>query len=263
MDNSPPTEAAPAPRSVFNPPPQQPVQALMLPPAQPSNIRRPSRLGRLSDAFWKAATLFSLVVNLVLLVVVLGLGLLVFQIKRAIAAPLVGGLHANFVQMDEATIITTVLVEDTIQVNDTIQVVDNIQVNDTLPVVFDLPLNTATVVTLTRDTTVPNTTVFLNGLPVPTDIILPVGTPLDIQLNLIVPVSQTVPVVLDVPVNLDVPISLDVPVSLQVPVSIPLRETELHEPFTNLAALVAPYDALLDATPSSWAELFGFKQLDR
>ena len=73
------------------------------------------------------------------------------------------------------------------------------------------------------------------------------------------PVSQTVPVVLDVPITLNVPINLDVPVNLQVPVNIPLRDTELHEPFTNLASLVGPYNALLDATPSSWAELFGFK----
>jgi hypothetical protein len=44
-----------------------------------------------------------------------------------------------------------------------------------------------------------------------------------------------------------------------VPVNIPLRETELHQPFTNLAALVEPYDTLLDNTPSSWAELFGLR----
>jgi len=253
MDKTPPTEAAPAPRSVFNPP--LPPQTVISVP-----IERPrTRLERLKDAFWKTATLFSLIVNVLLIVVVLSLGLLVFQIKRAIATPLVDGLHTNFVRMDEATIVSAVQVQDTIQVSDTIQVVDTIQVRDTLPVVFDLPLSTLTTVTLTRDVSIPNTTVFLNGLPVPTDIVLPAGTPLDIQLDLSVPVSQTVPVVLHVPVDLDVPISLDVPVNLEVPVSIPLRETELHEPFTNLANLVGPYDALLDATPSSWAELFGFK----
>jgi hypothetical protein len=213
----------------------------------------------LSDAFWKAAILFSLAVNLVLLLVVLALGMLVFQIKNAIAAPLVGGMHASFVQMDEASIIATVQVDDTIQVNDTIHVVDTIQVHDTLPVVFDLPLSALTTVTLTRDTTIPDTTVNLNGVPVPTDIILPSGTPLDIQLNLIVPVSQSVPVVLNVPITLAVPVNLDVPVDLTVPVNIPLRETELHAPFTNLAALVEPYDTLLDAAPSSWADLFGLE----
>ena len=67
------------------------------------------------------------------------------------------------------------------------------------------------------------------------------------------PVSQTVPVVLDVPV------ALNVPVNLNVPVDIPLNQTELHTPFTALANLIGPYDALLASTPSSWGALFGLK----
>lgn len=81
----------------------------------------------------------------------------------------------------------------------------------------------------------------------PTDIVLQ-GTPLNIHLVLVVPVSQTVPVVLHVPVDLEVPINLDVPVSLDVPVNIPLSETDLHQPFTNLAALLRPYNRLLELT---------------
>jgi hypothetical protein len=60
-----------------------------------------------------------------------------------------------------------------------------------------------------------------------------------------------------VPVVLDVPINLEVPVSLQVPVDIPLEQTELHRPFTNLANLVSPYNSLLEKLPSSWSALFG------
>ena len=121
------------------------------------------------------------------------------------------------------------------------------------PVVFNVPLSTNTTVILNHDTAIPNTMVYLNGLPVPTNIVLPAGTPLDINLNLIVPISESVPVVLDVP------IALNVPVSLTVPVDIPLSQTELHTPFTGLANLVGPYDVLLAATPSSWAELFHLK----
>ncbi len=168
----------------------------------------------------------------------------IFQIKRAIAQPLVGGLHTSFLQMDGAHIVTT------IQVNDTIRVDDTLRVNDSLPVVFDVPLSTDTTVVLTRDTLVPKTTVYLNGQPVPTDIVLPAGTPLDIHLNLTVPVSHTVPVALDVPVH------LKVPVSLQVPVDIPLNQTDLHTPFTNLASLVGPYDRLLNDLPASWGQVF-------
>ncbi len=203
--------------------------------------------GRWSDAFWKTATLFSLAVNLVLVIGLAALGLMIFQIKQSIAQPLVSGLHTSFVQMDAAHIVANIPVVDTIHVTDTIHV------NDTLPVVFDLPLSTNTTVTLTRDMPIHNTTVYLNGLPVPTDIVLPAGTPLAINLDLQVPVSKTVPVVLDVPV------ALNVPVNLTVPVDIPLRQTELHAPFASLANLVGPYDALLAATPSSWSELFGLR----
>jgi hypothetical protein len=93
--------------------------------------------------------------------------------------------------------------------------------------------------------------VFLNGIGVPTDIVLPAGTPLQIDLTLTVPVSQTVPVVLDVPIQ------LEVPVSLQVPVDIALDQTDLHRPFTNLANLVGPYHTLLEQLPDSWSAAFG------
>ena len=199
--------------------------------------------GKMPDAFWKAATVFSFAINLVLVVAVLGLGLLVFQIKAAIAQPLLGGLHTSFLEMDASHIVTTIHVVDTIHVTDTIHV------NDTIPVVFNVPLSTNTTVVLNHDTSIPNTTVYLNGLPVPTNIVLPAGTPLDISLNINVPVSKTVPVVLDVP------ITLNVPVNLNVPVDIPLKQTELHTPFIGLANLIGPYDSLLASTPSSWAEL--------
>lgn len=184
------------------------------------------------SGFPKFAVLFSFVINAILFLVVLALVGLLFPLKNTIASPLIGGLYDNFVMMDNAHIVTTIAVNDTIQVNDHI------------PVVFDLPLNTTTVVTLTDAVPIRNTTVYLNGLPVPTDIVLPAGTPLSIQLNLSVPVSQTVPVVLNVPVHLN------------VPVDIALNQSQLHQPFTNLATLVAPYNALLGKAPSSWKELF-------
>jgi hypothetical protein len=196
------------------------------------------RQGKMPDAFWKAATLFSFAINLGLVIALIALGLMVFRIKQGIARPLITGLHTNFVQMDAAHIVTSV------------QVVDTIHVNDTLPVVFDPPLSTNTTVTLKCDIPIPNTTVYFNGLPAPTNIALPAGTPLDIKLDLVVPVSKTVPVVLDVPV------SLNVPVNFNVPIDIPLNQPELHAPFTGLANLVGPYDSLLSAAPSSWSDLF-------
>jgi hypothetical protein len=190
---------------------------------------------KLPEAFWKFATVFSFVVNLVLVIVLLLVAGLVFGIKGAIAKPLIGGLHSSFVQMDQAHIKTTILVSDTLQVKDTI------------PVVFTLPLQQNTTVVLVQDTPVKNAIIYLNNQPVPLDLVLKQGTQLGISLNLTVPVSQTIPVVLNVPVK------------LTVPVDIPLDQTELHPPFTRLAGLVGPYDDLLNQLPSSWKEVFGIK----
>ena len=198
-------------------------QPSALPAAEPQPI---------AGRFWKFAIIFSFALNVILVLVLLVLGVMVFEIKNALAQPIIGGLHTSFVQMDNASIITTIEVNDTITVNDKI------------PVVFDLPLNQQTTVTLVEATTIPNTVVYLNGVPVRTDIVLPQGTPLNINLNLTVPVNQTIPVVLNVPVK------------LKVPVNIPLNLTELHEPFTNLAAIVAPYNTMLNALPSSWGQAF-------
>lgn len=195
----------------------------------------PGRKLKFPEAFWKFATLFSFVVNFILVIVLIIVGAMVFSIKGAIAKPLIGGLHTSFVQMDAAHIKTTILVSDTILVQ------------DTMPVVFTLPLQQNTTVTLVQDTPVQNATIYLNNQPVPLDLVLKQGTQLGISLNLNVPVSQTIPVV------------LKVPVALEVPVDIPLDQTELHSPFTRLAGLVGPYDQLLDKVPSSWKELFGLK----
>ncbi len=190
---------------------------------------------QLPEAFWRFATLFSFVVNLSLVIVLLVVAGLIFSIKGAIAKPLIGGLHTSFVAMDQAHIKTTILVSDTILVQ------------DTMPVVFNLPLQQNTIVTLVQDTPVQNATIYLNNQPVPLDLVLKQGTQLGITLDLNVPVSQTIPV------------TLKVPVKLQVPVDIPLDQTELHQPFTQLGDLVGPYDSLLDKLPSSWKGVFGIK----
>lgn len=190
----------------------------------------------LAGDFWRFAVLFSFVVNVILLLVVAGLIGLVFQIKASVAQPIVGGLHDSFQQMQQASIVSTIAVSDTIMVNDTI------------PVVFDLPLTQNTIVTTTAPLVINGATVNIQSgglsLNAAADIILPAGTGLPVQLSLSVPVSQTVPVVLTVPVQ------------IQVPVNIPLAQTQLNAPFTQLAGIVGPYDALLTSLPSSWTEAF-------
>jgi hypothetical protein len=191
---------------------------------KPADVNTAQPRRKFGEAFWRFATIFSFVVNLILVLVLAVVVMLLFDIKKGIAQPLVGGLYNSFVQMDNASIVTT------------------IQVNDQLPVQFDLPLNQNTIVTTTAPVLITGATVNIQGgiltlSNAPTTILLPAGTALPVQLNLVVPVSQTVPVRLNVPVN------------------IPLNQTQLHQPFGNLRDLFSPYADLLDTTPSSWGEL--------
>jgi hypothetical protein len=187
--------------------------------------------GKPTPAFWTIASIISLTINIILFVALIILGTQIFNLKAVIEDQLIGGLYDSFVQMDEADIITTIYVSDTIQVK------------DSLPVVFNLPVKQETEVVLTRDAAIKKATVFLNGAPVPTDIILKRGTRLSIYLDMNVPVDQVVPV------------ELAVPVHLTVPVHIPLNQTELHQPFVGLQEVVLPYKSLLEQMPDSWAEL--------
>ncbi len=210
-----------------------PVDPLDEPPAAANSPRwrRVVWQGRFLPALWTIASILSLVVNVILIIIVLILASQLFSIKRLVGDELIGGLHSNFVKMDQASIITTILVSDTIHVS------------DTMPVVFNLPLKQETGVILTKDAYIKKATVFLNGSAVPTDIILKKGTALNIMLDMNVPVNQTIPV------------QLTVPVQLKVPVNIPLSQTELHIPFVGLRQVVEPYKTLLDPLPGSWKEM--------
>jgi hypothetical protein len=190
--------------------------------------------GKIAPAFWTISGIFSMTVNIILILVLILVGRQLFSIKHLIEKGLIGGLYENFVLMDEASIKTT------IDVSETIQVVDEI------PVVFDLPLQQTTTVVLVEDTPIPNTTVRIDtgviSLNAPAEVTLPKGTPLLITLDLTVPVSQTVPVV------------LNVPISINVPVDIPLAQTELHVPFVGLQQVLTPYRDTLSSLPNSWEE---------
>lgn len=179
---------------------------------------------RMWNAFKNFAIVFSFIMNFVLLVVVVLTVRYALTIKNQIAEPLVDGLHGNFVAMDTATIQAT------------------IPVSTNVPVSFPLDLdNTPGTVVISEPTplTVPATFTFpANGGQIrgTVALTLPQGTVLPVDITMTVPVQTEVPIVLD------------------VPASIPLNQTELHDPFSNLRYLFEPYVLLLDDSPDTWAE---------
>ncbi|MGH2536292.1 MAG: hypothetical protein ACRDHL_02740 [Candidatus Promineifilaceae bacterium] len=175
--------------------------------------------GKPWQAFKNFALLFSFAMNLGLLVALIlalthaGPGV------RQIATPLVAGLNDSFAAMGEARITRTIAVEDAI------------------PIAFELPVSTQTNATLVQPVplSVPTTFVFPDGggqINGTVFLELPAGTSLPVQLAITVPVSQSVPV------------------NMAVGVDIPLSETELGGPFSDLQQLFAPLERLLTHMPA-------------
>lgn len=212
-------EAKKAPSPKLEAANQAPAESDSAPKSQGFSLKSflPKNL-KFAPAFWTIASIFSMTVNIVLIII---LGVLLTNVRKLNVASvtdlgvgLVGGLYTNFEKMDRAHIIT------------------NIPVETTIPVKFDLQLNQQTNVVLSQAVTINNALVTVNtgGLNITralTTIVLPEGTTLPVVLNLTVPVDTTVPVVLNVPVD------------------IPLEKTELHDPFLGLRNLVQPYYCLL------------------
>lgn len=181
--------------------------------------------GKPWQAFKNVAIILSFSLNMVFLIFLILAGFYIIPVVNSIAEPIVGGLHQSFVDMGQARIVRTIVVEDTI------------------PVVFDLPLQTTTNARLTEPVpmNIPTTFVlpggggFINGN---VSFELPAGTDLPVQFDITVPVSQTIPV------------------NLAVTVDIPLDETELGEPFNNLQAIFDPLNDFLTNMPSTNGELY-------
>lgn len=184
-------------------------------PAAPAlKTRRPKAAGGstvrdLLPAFWTFASVFSLLLNFILIALLLLVGRELFVLKSLVADELLSGLYSNFVLMDQASIKT------------------EINVRKDIPVTFDLPISQNITVTLTGDVPISGANVVINtgGLAInsPADIVLPAGQPLPIHLEMTVPVTTIVPV------------------DLIVPVDIPLNQTDLHAPFSGLQTVITKF----------------------
>ena len=171
------------------------------------------------QAFKNFAILFSFIVNIILILVLGLVAVLLFPFLSNMVTPLVGGLNDSFVEMQNASIIEDVGVDDNIDID------------------FDLDLKEQTVVTLTQAVPLKNipATFFIQGgagtIVGTVDIVLPKGQPLPVELDLIVEVEESIPVVLDVPVD------------------IKLSKTDLGTPFNRLVENFDPLNGFLEGLP--------------
>jgi hypothetical protein len=172
-------------------------------------------------AFWTVTAIFSLLVNIIFIAILIIFGNFFFELKKTVADGLVTGISNNLELMDQAHIVTTVLVETTVQLQ------------DNLPVVFNLPINQSTQLSITEDIRVPGATIYLNNTPVLTDLTLPAGTPIQVNFDMTIPVSESIPV------------DITVPVSLMVPLDVAVDQTDLHQSIVGLQSVIEPYKVVL------------------
>jgi len=172
-------------------------------------------------AFEKFAIFFSFVVTMTLVVVLLLLGIGLWQV-----APTLPGLR-------DGTLCPLIAQVDTLVYDfDSAVITKTISISQTIPVAFDLTLDQNTVVNLTKSVPLNRSATFvlpggggqINGT---VSLALPNGMPLPIHLTMPVPIRE------------------DLPVNMNVLVSIPLKETELGGVTGQLKDILTPYTKLL------------------
>jgi hypothetical protein len=197
----------------------------------PQGEKQPVDLRRYGPPFWTIASMISLGVNFILLIVLLwALGQVsalrknpsmaqALKDPNALTAGTLQGLYDSFEAMDAASIQTVIPVDTQVPIN------------------LNIQINTQTSVVLSQDVTITGANVRINtglfNINAPATVTLPAGTTLPINLNLSVPVQDTIPIHIDVPVN------------------IPLAGTGLHDPFIKLQTTILPLYCLVNPAAAS------------
>jgi len=203
------------------------------------------RLDRAWRAFVNIATVFSFLVNFVLVLVLLLLVGPLFQLKSGLVEPLLWNLDRAFEGLGQTDI------ETTVDVNEPIGIRFDLPLDQSLDLDFDLEIGQPTVVVLTEDVplnvpatfTLPGFGGAINGT---VSLDLPAGMQLPIRLDMVVPVENTIPV------QMTVPVSETVPVQMTIPVVIRLGEAGLDPAVQQLRDVFAPIRDWLESLPDGF-----------
>ncbi len=189
--------------------PDGPVEVIEVRAAAPRQQSSASGIGAYLPAFWTIASIISLLFNVVLLVLVIGLLRSFGSLDASkIGTAVLGGLYSNFERMDQAHIKATIPLQTSI------------------PLDFTVPVQTTTGITLAKPVSIPGAHVRINtslfNIDAPANVTLPAGTTMDVALSFAVPVQT------------------QIPVALSVPVDIPLQTTDLHPALVGLQDTIRP-----------------------
>lgn len=196
---------------------------------------------RFGKLIWRFMVIFSFIVNIILLLVLLGLGLLIFDIKNNIATPLITGLHSSFVGLDQATIDWTIPVGFSLPLNLPVPINANTITSQVTQIggVPVSPIAGETVVRLTRDVPIQ-----ITGA----NIVAPGLTLSGATVNISLPAGTELPVALDLAIR----VVSEVPISTDVRAVIPLSQTQLHDVAENLRLLFEPLARIMTNLPDDF-----------
>jgi hypothetical protein len=206
--------------------PKPGIRSEALPPPSGPSIIRPTvtatvvRNNRFLPAFWTVASIISLLFNVVLLILVVGMLRMVGSLDAAsLGSGVLGGLYTNFERMDQAHIRTEIPVQAVIPINLTV------------------PVQTTTGITLAKAATISGAHVKIStqlfNVDAPAVVTLPAGTPLDVTMSM------------------DLPVQAQLPLNLTVPVDIPVSSTDLHPAITGLQNTVKPLYCIVNPSAKS------------
>jgi hypothetical protein len=201
-----PTDVSPALVSSKQPP----ARVALKTGSQPEN-------NRFLPTFWTLASIVSLTVNAILIILVVFLLREFGALDAAnLGSGVLGGLYTNFERMDQAHIKTT------------------IPVHTTIPLNMSIPIQTTTGIILAQEALIQGAHVKINtalfNIDAPASVTLPAGTALNVALNF------------------NVPVQTDVPVTLNVPVDIALQDTDLHPAIMGLQETLKPLYCMVSPT---------------
>lgn len=173
--------------------------------------------------FWTAASIVSLIVNVVLIFLLMGLSRSVGAMSGAGGGPgLIGGIYNNLEELDAAHIKAVLPVQSDLALN------------------ASVPVQTSTRITLARDASIQGAHVKINtaglNIDAPASVTLPAGTTLDVGMDFSLPLQANVPVAMDIPVD------------------IAIQSTDLHPAILGLQQNLKP---LLCATTPGAVSLSG------
>lgn len=181
--------------------------------------------GKPWTAFKNFAVIFSLIMNVILLIIFLFAALLIIPYINFMTS-FITELNSAFKQLERAELIQTV------------------NINDEIPLSFTLPLS---------DTVSSFTLVEPITFPITATMDIPDGYSMDGELQTIFPAGMNLPLAL----NVAIPIEQSVPISLNIDIAIPIDETDLGGTLNEINAIYDPLERFLIQFPSSNEELFG------